>query len=135
MSVSLVPAHARWSFPAGTASLQQFQFVGINSSGQIVAPAASGVYALVLDDAPSVAAATGTTADMPTGGYTVGAYYGCVFSSICVMKVLTGANLTAGTAVMTNTSGAAIAATGTGVVLGYAIAASNSGDITYIAPA
>ena len=134
MSSDLVPSHARWAFPAGSTSLTQFQFVQINSSGQIVTPATSGVYALVLDDAPALSGAT-ITNDMPSGGFVVGAFYSCVFSTICVQKVLTGANLTVGQAVMTDASGHAVPQTGSGVILGYAIQASNSGDIVRIAPA
>jgi hypothetical protein len=134
MSVSLTPDHARWMFPAGSAGLTQYQYVQINSSGQIVTPSATGVYALVLDDAPALAGAT-ITNDMPSGGFIVGADYACVASTVCFQKVITGAALTPGEPVMTNASGAAVPAATGGVVLGYAIQASNSGDIVVIAPA
>lgn len=128
MSVSLVPSHARWSFPAGSASLTQFQFVNVNSSGQIITPAATGVFAFVLDDAPSNVGAT-ITNDMPSGGYTVGNYYGCVAPSGVFQKVITGASLTPGQAVMTDASGHGIVAITGAIVLGWAIGASSSGDI------
>lgn len=134
MAVSLVPSHARWSFPAGSASLTQFQFVSINSTGQIITPTVTGAYAVVLDDAPSLSGAT-ITNDLPSGGYTVGAQYGCVFSTICAQKVITGASLNPGVAVMTDTSGHAVAALSGAVVLGWTIAASSSGDLATIAPA
>jgi hypothetical protein len=132
MSVSLVPSHARWSFPAGSSNLQQFQFVALNASGQIVTPAATGVYAMVLDDAPALAGST-IVNDMPTGGFTVGVYYGCVAPMGCFQKVITGAALTPGTAVMTDTNGHAVAAVTGAVVLGFTIASSNAGDIAVIA--
>jgi hypothetical protein len=128
MSVSLVPSHARWSFQAGSTSLQQFQFVNVNSSGQIVTPTVTGAFAFVLDDAPSNIGAT-ITNDMPSGNYTVGNYYGCVAPSGVFQKVITGASLTPGTAIMTDTSGHAVACLTGGVVLGWTIASSSSGDI------
>lgn len=134
MAYSKPNPYAGIALPAGSASLAQFQFVQINSSGQIVTPAASGVFALVLDEAGALATET-ITNDMPSGGYTVGAHYGCLSTSAAWCKVKSGANLTAGQAVMTDASGHAVPASGSGVVLGYAIAASNSGDIVTIAPA
>lgn len=134
MGVSLVPSHARWDFQAASASLTQFQFVQVNSSGLIQTPTVTGVYALVLDDAPALSGAT-ITNDMPSGGYVVNAWYGCVFSTICAQKVITGAALTPGTPVMTDANGHAVPQVPGGVILGYAIQASNSGDIVVIAPA
>jgi hypothetical protein len=133
MASSRVPSHARKAYPAGATSLTQFQFVELNSSGQIITPTVTGVYALVLDDAPALSGAT-ITNDMPSGGYIVGAYYGCVFSTVCSQKVITGANLTAGQAVMTDTNGHAVPLVAGGVALGYAGHASNSGDIVQILP-
>jgi hypothetical protein len=132
MAVSKISPFARWSFPAGSANLTQFQFVAINSSGQIVTPSVSGVFALVLD-APNLAGAT-ITNDMPSGGFVVGYEYGCASPFMAWTKVISGANLTAGVAVMTDTSGHAIPQSGTGITLGYTIAASNSGDIITLAP-
>lgn len=126
--------YAGQSFPAGSTSLAQFQFVEINSSGEIVTPTASGVFALVLDEAGSLASQS-LTNDMPSGGYVVGQYYGCLSSNMSWCKVKSGANLTAGAAVMTDTNGHAIPVSGSGIVLGYAIAASSSGDIVELAPA
>ena len=134
MGVSLVPPHARWSLPAGSTSLTQFQFVALNGSGQVVTPSSTGVWALVLDDAPALSGST-ITNDMPTGGYVVGAYYSCVASTICFQKVISGANLTPGQAVQTDASGHAVPLVTGGVTLGHAIQASNSGDIVVIAPA
>ena len=134
MAYSKPNPYAGIALPAGATSLAQFQFVEINSSGQIVTPTATGVFALVLDEAGALATET-ITADMPSGGYVVGAYYGCLSTSASWCKVKTGANLTAGQAVMTDASGHAVVASGSGVVLGYAIAASNSGDVVTIAPA
>lgn len=129
MSVSLVPSHARWSFPAGSASLSQFQFVALNSTGQIVAPSATGVFAYVLDDAPSIIGAT-ISNDIPTLNYSVGTNYGCVAPAGVFQKVIFGATLsTPGTAIMTNTSGQAVAAVTGAVVLGWTLAAQSSADI------
>lgn len=131
-AVSLVPAHGRWSFPAGAANLQQFQFVQINGSGEIVTPAATGVYCVVLDDAPNLANATfSPSTGEYTGGYQVGVDYGCVFAG--VQKVITGANLTPGTPVMNDANGHAIPAAGAGaVILGWTLFNSNSGDLAPI---
>lgn len=126
MAVQLTPQHGRWTFPAGSASLQQYQFVAVNSSGQIVTPSATGVFAMVLDDAPSLAASSLGTGGVQTGGYTVGTNYSVVFEG--VMKVISGANLTPGTAVQTDTNGHAVAALSGGVILGWTLASSNSGD-------
>jgi hypothetical protein len=125
--------YAGKAFPAGSTSLTQFQFVVVNSSGQIVTPAATGVYALVLWEGGNLATQT-IANDMPSGGYVVGSYYGVLSSMMSWAKVITGANLAVNTPVMTDTSGHAIAATGSGVILGYTLAASNSGDIVEIAP-
>lgn len=133
MAVQLTPSHARWSFAAGSAGLQQYQFVALNSSGQIITPTTTGVFACVLDDAPSLAVSTVGTGNVLTGGYTVGQNYGCVLPTGSVMKVITGATFaTPGTAVMTDLSGHAIAATSAGITLGYTIQASTSGDIAPI---
>lgn len=125
---------AGYDLPAGSTSLAQFQFVAINSSGQIITPTSSGVFALVLDEAGSLASET-LTNDMPSGGYVVGQNYGCLSSFMSWCKVKTGANLTAGQAVMTDANGHAVGQAGSGITLGYAIAASTSGDIVTIAPA
>jgi hypothetical protein len=130
MGISLVPSHARWSFPAGNANLAQFQFCAINASGQIITPAVSGVFAVVLDDAPNIQNST-LANDLYSGGYVVGASYGCVLG-MCVMKVITGANLNPGVAVMTDASGHAIAQAGSGITLGYTLEASSSGDVAGI---
>lgn len=130
MAVQLTPSHGRWSFPAGSAGLQQYQFVALNSSGQIITPTATGVFAFVLDDAPSLQVSTVGTGGTLTGGYTVGTNYGVVFEGI--MKVISGANLTAGAQVQTDTSGHAVLSVANGVSLGWTLAASNSGDIVSI---
>ena len=127
MAVQLTPSHGRWSFPAGTAGLQQYQFCALNSTGQLVAPTATGVFAVVLDDAPSLQVSTVGTGGVETGGYSVGKNYGTVFAGI--MKVISGANLTPGAAIMTDTSGHAIPAITTAVILGWTLQSSNSGDI------
>ena len=128
--VSLVPSTGRWSAPAGSANLAQFQFVTFNNAGQLITPG-SGVFAVVLDDAPSLANATQGTGGEWSGGYVVGTNYGYVFQG--VQKVITGANLNPGVAVMSDNSGHAIAATGAGnVILGWTLAASSSGDIAPI---
>jgi hypothetical protein len=130
-AVSLVPAHGRWAFPAGATSLAQFQFVEINSSGELITPASAGIFAVVLDDAPQLSGATLGTGGEYSGGYTVGVPYGVVFQG--VQKVITGANLTPGTAVKTDTSGHAVAASSAGdVILGWTLFASNSGDLAPI---
>lgn len=134
MSSDLVPSHARWAFPASTASLTQYQYVNLTSTSTLQTPTATGVWAMVLDDAPALSGAT-ISNDMPTGGFVVGAYYGCVFPQLCVQKVISGQNLTTGQAVMTDTSGHAVQLVAGGVILGYTIEASNSGDIVRIAPA
>jgi hypothetical protein len=131
MAVSLVPSHQRWSFPAGNASLTQFQFVTLNGSGQLVTPSATGVFAFVLDDAPSLSGAT-ITNDMPSGGYSVGTNYGVVLPLGNVQKVITGANLSAGVAIQTDTSGHAVPFVSGGVCLGWTLKASNSGDIVEV---
>lgn len=125
---------ARKAFQAGSASLTQFQFVQVNSSDQIVTPAASGVFCWVLDDAPALSGAT-ITNDMPSGGYVVGAYYGCINPFLAMPKVIAGASLSANAAVTTDTSGHAVAVAGSGVILGYTVAACSSGDIVQIAAA
>lgn len=136
MGVSNVIPQLRKSFPAGSGSLNQFQFVAVNTSGQIVTPSATGVFALVLDDAPSLAASSSlgseSTGGQPSGGYTVGTNYGCVLPSAGRQKVITGASFNPGVAVMTDTSGHAVAAVTGAVVLGWTLAASNSGDIVDI---
>jgi hypothetical protein len=120
MAVSLVPQTGRWAYPAGATGLSQFQFVTFNGSGQLVTPA-SGVFAVVLDDAPPLLAGA-------PGPYVVGVDYGIVFQG--VQKTLLGANLAAGVPVITNAAGAAIAATGAGnVILGWTMEAGSSGDI------
>ena len=127
MAVQLTPSHGRWSFPAGTAGLQQYQFCALNSTGQLIMPAATGVFAVVLDDAPSLQVSTVGTGGVVTGGYTVGTNYGTVFDGI--MKVISGANLTPGAAIQTDTNGHAVPAVSGGVILGYTLAASSSGDV------
>lgn len=133
MTVSLVSPYDRWSFPAGSTALQQFQFVQLNASGQIVTPAVSGTGGLtgVLDDAPNNSTATLGANGMYSGGYTVGVEYGCVIGA-CVMKVIAGAALTPGQAVMTDANGHAIPQSGTGVTLGYAVESATSGSLVPI---
>ena len=138
MAVQLTPSHARWSFAAGTAGLQQYQFCSLNSSGQLVAPSSgvtvTGVFAVILDDAPSLAVSTVGTGNVLTGGYSVGSFYGVVLPTGSVMKVITGATLsTPGTPVTTDANGHAVAVTNLSQpVLGYTIQASTSGDIAPI---
>lgn len=136
MSVSLVPSHARWAFPAGSASLGQYQFCALNGTGQLVTPSSTGVFAVVLDDAPSLQASASIGSEQsggqPSGGYTVGRNYTCVLPTGVVQKVKTGANLTPGVAIMSDASGHAVAAITGAVVLGWTLAASSSGDIAYM---
>lgn len=134
MANSKVSQYAGMAFPAGSTSLAQFQFVVINSSGQIVTPSTSGVFALVLWEAGSLATET-LSNGLPSGGYVVGSYYDCVSPFMSWPKVITGANLTVGQAVMTDANGHAIPQSGSGITLGYAIAASNSGAVATLSPA
>lgn len=128
MAVSLVDPHGRWAFPAGATTLQQFTFVALNGSGQLVAPSANGLAIGVLDEAPQLAGATLNTNEEYTGGYTVGVNYGVVFSG--VQKVYAAATLAAGVIVATNASGQAVAASGSGTyILGVTMQACNSGDL------
>lgn len=130
MATSMVPEYGRKAFPAGSASLAQFQFVAFNGSGQLITPGSAGIFAVVLDDAPSLASST-LANELYSGGYTVGRNYGCVFSG--VQKVISGAGLTVGTAVKTDTSGHAVAASSGGdVILGWTLATCNSGDLVQI---
>jgi hypothetical protein len=131
MATSLVSQYDRIAFPAGSASLQQFQFVTLTASGQIVTPT-SGVFAVVLDDAPSIAATPMGANDLPgVGGYTVGAFYTCVLKGL--QKVIAGATLAPGVPVMSDGSGHAITATGAGnVILGWTTEAHVSGDLAPI---
>lgn len=130
LNISLVPETGRYTAPAGSAALAQFQFVTFNATGQLVTPA-SGVFAVVLDDAPSLSGATLGTGGEYSGGYVVGVPYTYVFQGI--QKVITGANLNAGVAVMSDNSGHAIGATGAGnVILGWTLSASSSGDIASV---
>lgn len=128
MSVQLVPETGRWVAPAGSANLAQYQFVTFNGSGQLVTPS-SGVFAVVLDDAPSNANATfNSSTGFYSGGYVVGRNYGYVFQG--VMKVFFGGTVAAGQPVMSDGSGHAIVATGAGnVILGWALEAHVSGDL------
>lgn len=128
-----VSPYASKAFPAGSTSLTQFQYVVINASGQIVTPSSTGVMAWILDDSPSLSGAT-VTNDMPSGGFSVGAQYTCHAVHLTGYKVISGANLTAGVAVQTDTNGHAVPLVTGGVVLGYTVAASNSGDIVSIVP-
>lgn len=127
MSVSLVPETGRWMAPAGSANLAQYQFVTFNASGQLITPT-SGVFAVVLDDAPSNAGATLGSNGLYSGGYTVGTNYGYVFQG--VMKVIFGGTVAAGQPVMSDNNGHAIVATGAGnVILGWSLEAHVSGDL------
>ena len=133
MATSLISPYASKTFPAGSASLNQFQFVQVNSTGQIISPASTGVFAWVLNDAPAIAGLT-VTNDFPQNGFVVGAYYTCVAPHLSQCKVISGESLAANTAVATGTDGKAYHNSGTGVVLGYTVAASNTGDIISIVP-
>lgn len=130
MSISLVPSHARWSFPlaSGNTGVGQYQFVQVTSTAQIEAPSATGVFCVILDDAPSNVNATLGSNDLYTGGYVVGVNYGCVLPTGVVQKVYYGGTLNAGVPVMANTSGQAVAATG-GITLGYTMEAGASGEL------
>lgn len=130
MANELLSPYAGLTYPAGTASLQQFTFCAINGSGQLVAPS-SGGFGVVLIDAPSVAASTYSGTDEEySGGYTVGTPYSCIVGDSLV-KVYFGATIAAGAQIMTNTSGQAVAASG-GVILGVALEAHVSGDLGLI---
>ncbi len=132
MATMNVPSFARKSFPAGSASLQQYQFCALNSSGQLITPgnASSGTFAVILDDAPSLSGST-TTNDFQTGGFSVGTSYGCIVGP-CIAKVIAGATLSAFVSVMTDLNGHAIAATSGSVVLGWTMTAASSGDYVQI---
>ena len=101
--------------PAGadlTAGL--FKFVSVNSSGQLVLPAANGspVYGVVSENAASSATGSPVTVDI-----------------IGIVKVVAGATVATGARVMANTNGAAITAT-TGLnVAGIARKGGASGEI------
>lgn len=128
----LVAEKQRLSFPAGSTSLQQYQFVTLNGSGQLVTPSNSTSYCFVLDDAPAIIGSGATYSDdLWSGGYTVGAQYGVVWAG--VQKVIAGGQITAMTAVQSNTSGQAVTATGTNVVQGIALGTAASGDLISIA--
>lgn len=127
MAISRVPPHARESFPAGEAGLQQFAFCAFDASGNLIVPDSAGVFAVVMDDAPNIQSST-LSNDLYSGGYQVGVYYGVVLSW-CLQKVILGATLAAGVPVMTDTNGHAVAATTGNVILGYTAFAGNSGDL------
>lgn len=133
MANSLVDAHGRLAAPAGTASLTQFTFVALNSSGQLVAPSANGLAIGILDDAPQLNA-SGVTLGANgeySGGYVVGTQYGYVFSG--AQKVYAAANLAPMTPIATNASGQAVAVSGTGTyILGVTLAACNTGDLVMV---
>jgi hypothetical protein len=121
MAQTLVSEFGRWTFPAGSTSLVQYQFVTINASGQIVTPASSAVPCLILDDAPQLGAGG------VQGPTVVGVYYGCVFTGI--MKVIAGAAITPGQQIASDTSGHAIVASGANAVQGYSFTAASTGDL------
>jgi hypothetical protein len=122
MATSLVSQWGRYSFPAGATGLAQFSFVTLNSSGQLVVPAA-GALCMVLDDAPPLLAGA-------PGPYVVGVYYGCVFEG--VIKVQAGAAITPLEVVTTDANGHAVVAATTNTINGVALAAGNSGDLVPI---
>ncbi len=122
------------AFPAASASLNQFQFVQVTSTGTIQTPSATGVFCWVLNDAPSMIGLT-VTNDFPQNGFVVGAYYTCLAVGLTGYKVISGESLAANTAIATGTDGKAYHNSGSGVTLGYTVAASNSGDIVQIVPA
>ena len=133
IGTSLVPEKGHWSFPAGSASLQQFQFVSFNPSGQLITPTASTSYALVLDDAPNITSSGATLSNGEwSGGYVVGQYYSAVFMGI--VKVIAGGSITAGTQVMSDTSGHAVTLTspGTNFCQGIAWGSASSGDLVSV---
>lgn len=122
-----VDEHDRFAgYTAGSASLQQFQLCGINSSGELINPAADGDYAVVLDDAPSLSGSTQGANGEYSGGYVVGQNYGVVTGGI--MKVIAGTTLAVGDQVMANTSGQAIVATSGNIAIGFSLGAAASGD-------
>lgn len=129
MAVSLVDPHGRWAYPAGITGLTQFTFVALNASGQLILPSANGIAIGILDEGASTmnAGTLGANGEY-SGGYTVGAYYGIVFSG--VQKVYAAATLAAGVPVATNSSGQAVAVAGTGTyILGVTMASAVSGDL------
>lgn len=128
MSVKKVSEVAGWMFPAGSASLQQFQIVTVNASGQIVTPNSGAMVLGVLDDAPSIAASTYTASDESySGGYTVGQPYSVNLADF--PKVIFGATVTPGQFVMSDGSGHAIPATSSNYIIGQALFAQVSGDL------
>jgi hypothetical protein len=129
-SFSNVDAHFRLSAPAGSANLQQFQFVTLNSSGQLVTPSA-GAAAFILDDAPSLANATLGTNGEWSGGYEVaGRAYGYVL--LGVQKVIFGGAVAPMAQVSTDVNGHAVATTSGAQILGISLGAANSGDISAV---
>lgn len=130
MATQLTPSHGRWSFPAGATGLAQYQFCALNSTGQLITPAATGVFAVVLDDAPNIQNSTLGSDGLYSNGYTVGQNYGTVFAGI--MKVRCNATMNPGTSVMTDTNGKAIAAISGAVILGWTLVATSAGDIAEI---
>lgn len=130
MATSLVDPHARVTYPAGSAALAQFLFVALNGSEQLVLPGAGGVAIGILDDSPSLAAATLGADDLYSGGFTVGRYYGIVVRGL--MKVRASANIAAQAPVMTDAAGKALTATATNVILGVAMHACASGDLVQV---
>lgn len=136
MANSLVDPHGRLAYPAGSASLTQFRFVALNSSGQLVLPSANGLAIGVLDDAPILSAGTLQSDGSYSGGYTVGTaqagpFYGVVFSG--AIKVKAGATLSPMTPVATDNQGQAVAATGAGTnILGVTMFGCNSGDLVMV---
>lgn len=101
--------------PAGAdLSAGLFKFVSLNSSGQLILPAASGnpVYGVVSENAASSATGSPVTVDV-----------------VGITRVVAGATVATGARVMGNTSGAAITAT-TGLnVAGIARKGGASGEI------
>lgn len=138
MATSLVDAHGRIAYPAGTTGLQQFLFVALNSSGQLVLPSANGLAIGVLDDAPPLNASGQTLGSNGewSGGFTVGnsntgPFYGVVFSG--AQKVYAAATLAPMSPVATNSSGQAVAASGSGTnILGVTMYGCNSGDLVMV---
>jgi hypothetical protein len=125
MAVSLVSEFGRWSYPAGGTNLVQFQFVTVNSSGQIVMPTA-GQICVILDDAPQLGAGG------VQGATVVGVNYGVVWQGI--QKVIAGQAFLPFQQVTSDSSGHAVSSLTTGqTVNGITMSACNSGDLVPIA--
>lgn len=138
MAISRVSPFGALAFPAGSASLQQFQLVALGTSGSLLTPGANGATTTgiataniigVLDDAPSTTVGTYTSGNEEySGGFTVGVNYNVNIQD--VPKVIFGGTVPAGAPVTSDASGHAIVASGTNtIIIGISLEAHVSGDV------